>query len=307
MSGQMCNAVHLNGTTHITDSIHGLKFRISPAAFFQINTPCAETLYQCAIDFGAPTDKTTVLDICCGTGTIGLCFAKHSKQILGVEIIPEAIADAEFNAKENNIENCKFVAGSAEDLISSLMRQANVGEGEEVLAIVDPPRAGLRKFFLNNVFFLKIKSNQFKFSDNKSVLQLRNSKHLNRLVYMSCSPDKAMKNWFDLARPCSKTMRGMPFLPKMAIAVDMFPHTHHVELIILFEREVFVDDEEEEVVKKETVKEEAVKKENVEEEVVKKDTVEEEEVKKVEEIMEVDDAIKDVKKVIEDMEQKSTE
>lgn len=61
---------------------------------------------------------------------------------------------------------------------------------------------------------------------------------------MSCSPDKAMKNWFDLARPCSKTMHGMPFLPKMAIAVDMFPHTHHVELIILFEREVFVDDDE---------------------------------------------------------------
>lgn len=145
MSGQMCNAVHLSGTTHITDSIQGLNFRISPAAFFQINTPCAETLYQCAIDFGAPTDKTTVLDICCGTGTIGLCFAKHSKQILGVEIIPEAIADAEFNAKENNIENCKFYAGSAEDLISSLMRQANVMDGEEVLAIVDPPRAGLRK------------------------------------------------------------------------------------------------------------------------------------------------------------------
>lgn len=158
MSGQMCNAVHLNGTTHITDSIHGLKFRISPAAFFQINTPCAEALYQCAIDFGAPTDKTTVLDICCGTGTIGLCFAKHSKQILGVEIIPEAIADAEFNAQENNIENCKFYAGSAEDLISSLMRQANVLDGEEVLAIVDPPRAGLRKFII--LFFWELKNNE---------------------------------------------------------------------------------------------------------------------------------------------------
>lgn len=94
---------------------------------------------------------------------------------------------------------------------------------------------------------------------------------------MSCSPDKAMKNWFDLARPCSKTMRGMPFLPKMAIAVDMFPHTHHVELIILFEREIFVDDDEEEVVKK------------------------------VEEGAAVDETIKELQDVVENMEQTSTE
>lgn len=94
---------------------------------------------------------------------------------------------------------------------------------------------------------------------------------------MSCSPDKAMKNWYDLARPCSKTMRGMPFLPKMAIAVDMFPHTHHVELIILFEREVFVDDEEEEVQK---VEEAAVV---------------------------VDETVKELQEVVEDMGKTSTE
>lgn len=103
---------------------------------------------------------------------------------------------------------------------------------------------------------------------------------------MSCSPDKAMKNWYDLARPCSKTMRGMPFLPKMAIAVDMFPHTHHVELIILFEREVFVDDEEEEVKK-------------VEEAVVVDETVKESVV--------VDETVKELQEVVEDMGKSSTE
>lgn len=215
-SGQKGNYVkHIYGATHIHDTILGLKFRISPVSFFQGNTLAAEKLYQTAIDLAAPTKDTTILDICCGTGTIGLCFAKHCKQVYGMEIIPEAICDADHNALENNINNAKFAAGNADDLIYSMVKQAPIGENECVVAIVDPPRAGL---------------------SFKSIQQLRNSEKIKRLVYISCSPEQAIKNFVDLSKNCSKSMKGDPFVPKISVAVDMFPHTPHVELVILFER-----------------------------------------------------------------------
>ncbi|XP_039441518.1 tRNA (uracil-5-)-methyltransferase homolog A [Culex pipiens pallens] len=229
-SGQNAHpTTHLWGETHIIEEIHGLKFRVSPQAFFQINTPSAEILYQTAIDLAGTTKQTSILDICCGTGTIGLCFAKHCKQVLGVEIVAEAIADATHNAKENGIENCKFYTGNADDLITSLVRNANVQKDEDLVAIVDPPRAGLHI---------------------RSITQLRNARGLNRLIYVSCSPQSAVKNWADLMRPRSKVMRGGPFMPKRAIPVDLFPHTPHAELIVLFEREPEQDEEEEEEQKK---------------------------------------------------------
>lgn len=141
---------HLAGTTHITDCIHGLRFRISPLAFFQINSAGADVLYQQAIDLSEPKPHSTVLDICCGTGTIALSFAKHCKQVIGVDIIPEAVRDAEMNALENSIENCKFYTGNADDYIQSMVREVVYGTPNkdelDLIAIVDPPRAGLRKF-----------------------------------------------------------------------------------------------------------------------------------------------------------------
>lgn len=148
-AGQMVSPVeHLSGSTHIFDTIHGLNFRISPLAFFQINTAGANVLYQKAIDLAAPKAHSTVLDICCGTGTIALAFAKHCKQVLGVEIIPDAIKDAEFNAENNHISNCKFYAGNADDYIQSMVREVTYGTPPgsplNIIAVVDPPRAGLR-------------------------------------------------------------------------------------------------------------------------------------------------------------------
>lgn len=148
--GQKANYMkHLFGSTHITEKILDLKFRISPTAFFQGNTLATEKLYQAVIDLAKPTEKSIVFDICCGTGTIGLCFAKHCKRILGVEIIPEAIEDAKHNAKENGIENCSFLAGNADHLINILVKEARLfnesDENMENIAIVDPPRAGLRE------------------------------------------------------------------------------------------------------------------------------------------------------------------
>lgn len=213
---------HLAGTTHITDVILGLRFRISPLAFFQINSKGAEVLYREAIDLIAPKEQTTVLDICCGTGTIALSFAKHCKKVLGVEIIEDAIKDAEFNAKENAIENCKFYAGNADDYIQSMVREVVYGAGNhkdqlDLVAIVDPPRAGLH---------------------NKSIAAIRSAYDLKRLVYISCNPKSAQRNWLDLARTESKQYKGSPFYPIKAVAVDMFPHTAHTEMAILFERKV---------------------------------------------------------------------
>ncbi|XP_017107648.2 tRNA (uracil-5-)-methyltransferase homolog A [Drosophila bipectinata] len=220
-AGQMVNPVHhLLGTTHITDTIQGLKFRISPLAFFQINTEGANLLYQQAIDLVAPTKDTTLLDICCGTGTITLAFAKHCRKVMGVEIVPDAIKDAEFNAEVNGITNCKFYTGNSDDFIKSMVRDAlyeqEPGKPVDLVAVVDPPRAGLH---------------------NRSIAAIRSASAIKRLVYVSCNPHSAKRNFLDLARPESKQYKGEPFYPKSAVAVDMFPHTTHTELIILFERE----------------------------------------------------------------------
>ncbi|CAH0585569.1 unnamed protein product [Chrysodeixis includens] len=204
---------HLSGSTHIIDNILGKQFRISPEAFFQVNTAGADVLYQSAIDMSRVREDSTVVDICCGTGTIGLCFAKHCSKVLGLEMVAEAVKDARANAELNNIDNCEFFAGKAEDVLPSVLARAT---GDDVIAIVDPPRAGLHM---------------------RAVTQLRNTRKVKRLVYISCSPASAVKNFIDLSRASSKTLRGAPFLPVRAVPVDMFPQTKHVELAILFERE----------------------------------------------------------------------
>ncbi|EDW95377.1 uncharacterized protein Dyak_GE22531 [Drosophila yakuba] len=220
-AGQTINPVeHISGSTHITDTIQGLQFRISPLAFFQINTEGANVLYQKAIDLVAPTEDTTMLDICCGTGTITLAFAKHCKKVMGVEIVPDAIKDAEFNAEANGIKNAKFFTGNADDFIKSMVREAlydqEPGKPLDLIAVVDPPRAGLH---------------------HRSIAAIRSADAVNRLVYVSCNPHSAKRNFIELARPESKQYKGEPFYPKSAVAVDMFPHTMHTELVILFERE----------------------------------------------------------------------
>lgn len=186
-AGQMVSPVeHLSGTTHIVDTIHGLNFRISPLAFFQINTLGADVLYQKAIDLAAPNSSSTVLDICCGTGTIALSFAKHCKQVLGVEIIPDAVKDAEFNADNNNIKNCKFFAGNADDYIQSMVREVTYGNPPgtslDLIAVVDPPRAGLREYILyscTGVIFVYILNY---LADNRSISAIRAAAAIKRLV-----------------------------------------------------------------------------------------------------------------------------
>lgn len=142
-------------------------------------------------------------------------MAKHCKQVFGMEIIPEAIEDANINAKENGIENAKFTVGSAEDHIYPLVKDANLLGDEGVIAILDPPRNGLQM---------------------KGIMQLRNTLKIKKIVYVSCSPKQALRNFVDLAKKSSKLLKGPPFIPKVAVSVDLFPNTSHYELVIVFER-----------------------------------------------------------------------
>ncbi|XP_050294370.1 tRNA (uracil-5-)-methyltransferase homolog A [Anthonomus grandis grandis] len=212
-------ATFLWGETHIYETILGLKFRVSPQAFFQVNTKAAEILYQSAIDLVEPTENSSMLDVCCGTGTIGLCFSKHCSQVLGLEIVPQAIVDAKENALMNKVENSEFFVGKAEEILGSVCYKT---KNEDVFAVVDPPRAGLHQ---------------------KAIHQVRKIKKINRLLYISCNPKLAMKNFIDLGRPESKYLTGQFFVPVKAVAVDLFPHTHHCELMILFKRWDLVEQE----------------------------------------------------------------
>ncbi|XP_063916014.1 tRNA (uracil-5-)-methyltransferase homolog A [Zophobas morio] len=204
-------AEHLWGDTHICESLLGLKFKVSPQAFFQINTKGAEILYKSIIELAAPSDSSTILDVCCGTGTIGLCFAKKCQKVLGIEVVPQAVLDAKENAKLNEIDNSEFFEGKAEEILGSVCYRAL----SDVVAVVDPPRAGLHQ---------------------KAVLQIRKVPKISQLVYVSCNPAAALKNFIDIGRPASKTLHNEPLVPIKAVAVDMFPHTRHCELIITFKR-----------------------------------------------------------------------
>ncbi|VVC97507.1 unnamed protein product [Leptidea sinapis] len=204
--------IHLSGLTHLTDSILGRQFMISPEAFFQINTAAAGILYQSAIELSHVTEDSTLVDVCCGTGTIGLCFAKHCGRVLGLELVEQAVADARTNAQLNQIDNCEFFAGKAEHTLPAVLARAVHGD---VIAVVDPPRAGLHM---------------------NAITTLRNNEQVKRLIYISCSPASVVKNFVDLCRASSKTLKGAPFHPVRAVPVDMFPYTKHVELIVLFER-----------------------------------------------------------------------
>ncbi|XP_061188438.1 tRNA (uracil-5-)-methyltransferase homolog A-like [Saccostrea echinata] len=204
---------HLLGKTNIEETLLGMKFEISPDAFFQVNTPGAEVLYEQIAEWCAVTKTTTVLDICCGTGTIGLTLAKRVSRVIGIELCPEAIENAKRNALINDITNATYHCCKAEDIITQTMKSITT---EDVVAIVDPPRAGLH---------------------TQVIRALRNSPFLKKIVFVSCNPRGAMNNFVDLVRQPSKKMRGQAYRPVKAVPVDMFPQTKHCELVILFERD----------------------------------------------------------------------
>ena len=192
----------LYGDGYIEDTLCGLTFRLSAPAFYQVNHRQAEKLYEKALEFSALDREKTAMDLYCGTGTISLCLAKNAKKVTGVEIVPEAIEDAKYNAQRNGLENTEFFcmdAGQAAKKFSS------EGSRPDVI-VVDPPRKGLSKDAV------------------EAILEMAPQ----RLVYVSCDPATLAR---DVKLFCEKNYR----LQK-AEAFDLFPRCAHVETVVLMSR-----------------------------------------------------------------------
>ncbi len=192
------NCITFYGEDHITDILCGVKVRISPLSFYQVNHNVAEKLYEKAAEYAEPDGKT-VLDLYCGAGTIGLSMAKSAKKIIGVEIIPEAVEDAKHNAVENGLENAEFFCGDAAKAAEKLK---NDGIKPDVV-IVDPPRKGCE------AELVKIITEDFA---------------PEKVVYVSCDPAT-------LARDC-KLFKEQGYNTVKAATFDMFPRTGHVESVV---------------------------------------------------------------------------
>ena len=187
------------GADHLMDALCGLTFKLSVPSFYQVNRDQAEVLYGKALEFAALTGKETVLDLYCGTGTITLCMASQAKRVIGAEIEPAAIRDAEENARRNGISNAEFFCGDASDIARKLEQE---GLRPDVIT-VDPPRRGLEPSVIRAVAGMGPK----------------------RVVYVSCDPAT-------LARD-AKLFAELGYSACRAVAVDLFPGTRHVETVML--------------------------------------------------------------------------
>ena len=191
------------GEEHLEEELCGLRFRISHAAFFQTNTEMAERLYGIAREYAGLTGSERVFDLYCGIGTIALSLAADAGEVWGIETVPEAVADAERNAKRNNVGNARFIAADARLGIRPLLEQA----GKPDVLVVDPPRAGLSKKVVRRVIECEAR----------------------RIVYVSCNPTTLAPNAAQLVEAGFALRRVTP--------VDMFPQTPHVECVALLEHQ----------------------------------------------------------------------
>ena len=192
----------LKGEEWIEEELCGLRFRISPEAFFQTNTEMAERLYSLAGEYAGLAGTERVFDLFCGSGTIALALAARAREVHGLEIVPEAIADAERNARLNGIANVAFEAGDVRLLMRPLIERA----GRPDVVVVDPPRAGLSQKVVRRVLEAEAK----------------------KIVYVSCNPTTLAPN--------ARQMVDAGYELKAVTPVDMFPQTAHIECVALLER-----------------------------------------------------------------------
>ncbi len=190
------------GREHLYEELGGLRFRISHSAFFQTNTEMAERLYGFAAEMAALEGSERLFDLFCGIGTLGLTMAGRAGEVWGIELVGEAVADAEENAHINEIENARFRVGDARKQISPLLEEA----GRPDVVVVDPPRAGLSKKVVRRLIECEAR----------------------RVVYVSCNPTTLAPNAAQLGEAGYRLRRVRP--------VDMFPQTPHIECVALLER-----------------------------------------------------------------------
>ena len=195
--------ITLYGSDTIQDYIGEFKFNISPLSFFQVNPIQTEVLYNKTLEFANLSGEEVVFDAYCGTGTITLFLSQKAKKVYGVEIIPQAIENANINAKENNVDNVEFFVGESEIVIPDLI---NKGIKADVV-VVDPPRKGCDVKLLNAITNINAE----------------------RIVYVSCDPSTLARDLAILEENGYKTTTVQP--------VDMFPHTAHIENVALLVKE----------------------------------------------------------------------
>ncbi len=190
------------GEDHLCEIMGDLKFRIGPKSFFQTNSAQAFQLYSLAREFAALTGKEIVYDLYTGTGTIANFVASQSKKVIGIEYVEEAVRDAVINSELNNITNTHFIAGDIKNYLSGQFFEEY---GPPDVIITDPPRAGMHADVVNKIL----------------------SASPSRIVYISCNPSTQARD-IQLLNEVYRVEIVQP--------VDMFPHTHHVESIVLLTR-----------------------------------------------------------------------
>jgi 23S rRNA (uracil1939-C5)-methyltransferase len=190
------------GEDHLLEEMEGLKFRIGPKSFYQTNTKQSLRLYNVAKDFAGLTGMEVVYDLYTGAGTIANFVADSARKVIGIEYINESVRDAVINSKINNIKNTSFFAGDIKSVLNDQFISSN---GRPDVIITDPPRAGMQREVVGSII----------------------AAGPERVVYVSCNPSTQAR---DIAL-MSEQYRVMKIQP-----VDMFPHTHHVENVILMEK-----------------------------------------------------------------------
>jgi 23S rRNA (uracil1939-C5)-methyltransferase len=192
----------VKGAANLDEQLCGLRFRISPDAFFQTNTEMAERLYGSAVELAGLSGRERVLDLFCGIGTIALVLALDAGEVWGVELMEEAVADAIENARLNGVDNASFFAGDVRLAMRPLLEKS----GRPDVVVVDPPRAGLSQKVVRRVLEAEAE----------------------RIVYVSCNPTTLAPN--------ARQMADAGYELKTVRPVDMFPQTPHIESVALLER-----------------------------------------------------------------------
>lgn len=196
------NVVTYFGQDHIMEEMDDLQFKVGPKSFYQTNTEQAYELYKVARNFAGLTGNELVFDLYTGTGTIANFVACQAKRVIGIEYISEAIEDAKVNSKINGISNTLFYAGDMKDILDQEFINHH---GRPEVIITDPPRAGMHEDVINTILFATPK----------------------RIVYVSCNPATQARD-LNLLDAAYKVVAVQP--------IDMFPHTQHVENVILLEK-----------------------------------------------------------------------
>jgi len=216
---------HVYGKRFLDERLGKCTFQISPGAFFQTNTEGAEVLYDIVVQrikevTPEQPERTLLLDVCCGTGTIGLTCLKEGVvgSLVGVDIALPAIEDAKVNAEKNGYakasDTTHFIASAAEKVLPDAMK--NLPPNTPIVAVVDPARDGLHGIVVRT---------------------LRANSQISRLVYVSCNPTATLvRDAAMLCSPPTKKYPNRPFVVTMSQPVDMFPSTRHCEMVMTFDR-----------------------------------------------------------------------